>query len=196
MFVDSPTHDKVIGCATNACVNRYNKKIKSMVGSEEYEVGDLLVLQAPWWRFYSKDTQANLHNGAIVKLTKIEDSYPDYYVVSIMIGDKLEVDDIILPKKQYIHKELLFGILKECQQKKRPWVSYYEAKNETLNVKHIFSASLWKLQGTTVDEVYLDIKDIRTILHWKGTATTNKDMLLRTLYVGASRARHKIILKV
>jgi exodeoxyribonuclease-5 len=198
-FMDIKSNNKIIIAATNAAVNRYNKKIKSIIGNDTYEVGDILMLQKPWHEEYiGENSIVSLHNGSLIELTSIRESldYPDYFFVDFVVKNKTakKYKNVFMPKKQYIHTEILKGELLACQQKRQSWNAYYKLKNQVLNVKHTFAITSHKAQGSTYDEVVVDYKDMLGILKWKGTEEENKDSFRRAMYVAISRAKRKVVL--
>lgn len=69
--------------------------------------------------------------------------------------------------------------------KQKNWEKYFYLKNNFPDLRQRDAATVYKAQGSTYDTVFLDLENIGKC--------TQADQLARMLYVGASRARNRII---
>jgi exodeoxyribonuclease-5 len=74
----------------------------------------------------------------------------------------------------------------EDQQRREAWVEFFEFKdNSFCDLRPIHSSTVHKSQGSTYQAVYVDLTDIGR--------NTRRDVLLRLLYVGLTRARGDVV---
>ena len=67
----------------------------------------------------------------------------------------------------------------------KDWKAYFELKNNLTDVRPMYASTSYKLQGRSVDTVLVDLTDI--------SACWIPEVVARMLYVGASRAKTRVI---
>lgn len=70
--------------------------------------------------------------------------------------------------------------------KNKNWESYFYFKDKILDLRSTYSLTTHKSQGSTYEEVFIDLSDIGRNTNWKETA--------RLLYVAVTRASHRVYL--
>jgi ATP-dependent exoDNAse (exonuclease V) alpha subunit len=76
--------------------------------------------------------------------------------------------------------------LKNYYRSQKRWNLVYQIENSYPDLRQRDASTVYKAQGSTFDEVFLDLTDI-------GSSTQN-DQIARMLYVGASRATTRLVL--
>lgn len=79
-----------------------------------------------------------------------------------------------------------FNDLLKFYKKAKNWNRYYYLKNNFPDLRPRSAATLHKLQGSSVPNIYIDLTNLSTC--------RDPDQVARLLYVGASRARQRIFL--
>lgn len=71
-------------------------------------------------------------------------------------------------------------------ERKKKWGKYFDFKNHVLDIRDIYASTVHSAQGSTYNNVYIDLKDL--------FICTKKEELARLLYVAVSRAKNNIYL--
>ncbi len=66
----------------------------------------------------------------------------------------------------------------------KKWKLFYTIKETFIDVKYTYASTIHKLQGSTYDTVYIDLREIENM--------KDKDMMFRLLYVAITRASKHI----
>ena len=66
----------------------------------------------------------------------------------------------------------------------KKWKLFFIIKETFIDVKYIYASTIHKLQGSTYDTVYIDLREIENM--------KDKDMMFRLLYVAITRASEHI----
>lgn len=170
---------------TNRQAIRYNNYIRTRVRGREEDLvpGDMLV---------SAQSGRSLHSEDVVRLLSISErkkfpefpgftetfTYRDVEVVNTFTGEKVTgilPDDISHFKNKVLKAARASGntdVVKLIDQR-------------ALDLRPADACTVHKLQGSTVDTVYVDLRDIGTC--------TNKDVMARLVYVAATRARERVV---
>jgi len=185
-YLVDESKSKVLVAATNVLVDRYNLEVKKAIGDDIYEPGDILILQAPYWIKYDKDASSDLKNGDIVEIKSVTDD-GEYLLLRVSYIDTDELIDLLIPKDKDVHATFVDVLKQECIRGQQPWIELYKLKHEIGLVKHAHSMTVNKTQGSTFDNVYIDLKDLKQIVNWSGY-----NEYARGLYVALSRARSKV----
>lgn len=164
---------------SNRVVDSYNLNINNKV---KYQIGDLLVLDKPI---------GSLRNGDTVEITDFTE-YDDRYEINIYHSDKMELANITVFKTKSAEEKYLnyFIEIKDIEE-------YWKQKELILHPKHIYATTIHKAQGITIDEVFIDVRDIYAQLFRKPSRYNNYnkpisiDEYLKLLYVAISRMRYK-----
>ena len=86
--------------------------------------------------------------------------------------------------KQALNQWEVDGLIKDayaCDEKKKA----YMIENHYVDLRLAYASTVNKAQGSTYDNVYIDLNDIGKCY--------DKDQVRRMLYVALSRARHKAV---
>ena len=75
---------------------------------------------------------------------------------------------------------------KNPTERKKKWREYFNFKNNVLDIRDIYASTVHSAQGSTYNNVYIDLKDL--------FICTKKEELARLLYVAVSRAKNNIYL--
>ena len=181
--------DKIIGAYTNKQVENYNFRIrKKLKGDVPYLIpGDKLTLQEPL-----VEGEEIIHaNGETIEVKdceKIFDKNVNIYYWKIKDTENKKFK-IIDPFSQNKFKEILemLAIIaksKKGYEKRKAWEKYFDIKNAFIDVKYNFAVTLHKLQGSTYNNVYLDLRGLDYL--------QDKEFLYRLCYVGITRASNAI----
>jgi ATP-dependent exoDNAse (exonuclease V) alpha subunit len=179
------SHSKVLAW-TNVAVVNYNTALKEQrTGDPEFHVGDYALSN-----YYVRVGKKSIKNNELVFISAIKpytlkeniwyngDISHEYSIE----GWELVLNHmyrVFLPKDVSLRDKLL-GLhshmdLEDWRHNPEEWVDLREAYSCTIN----------KSQGSTYDKVYIDLDDINKC--------RDTDTVARLLYVGASRAREKVI---
>jgi len=193
-FVKSEIHSKVIVAAKNDMVNTYNLQVKNVVGESMYEKDDILITQSPVWEVYKQDKKADFNNGDILKVHSVKfvnNEIMPYNEVSVSYTTiDRPTNKICIPSNNELYEERLQALRADAKANPKLWKLFYKFKNQFAEVKHAYSMTSWKTQGSTFDQVYIDHQDIGSIQHWADMDTYN-----RAMYISLSRAKkHATIL--
>ena len=94
-----------------------------------------------------------------------------------------------------LKKRMTFGDNRNRKMKEyfsKLWKEYYNINDLILDYGFKYSMTIHKLQGKTVDKIYIDLNDM-DYLRIHGLSDKNKmDFYLRLLYVACTRPKHKI----
>jgi hypothetical protein len=133
-FYHSATGTKKILVYKNGCVNAYNRHISG--GSRLFEVDDKVVIGAPC---------GDNRNGDILTVTDSTE-HKDAIEVALSNGEtvyhwktKTAMDKALAPLVQ-----------------QKSWKEFRRIKDKSVDLKHLFSCTAHKSQGSTYDTVFLD----------------------------------------
>jgi hypothetical protein len=79
-----------------------------------------------------------------------------------------------------------YKALMKFYAKQKNWTVFYHLKNNHPDLRQKDAATVYKAQGSSYDTVFLDLQNIGKC--------TDSDQLARMLYVGASRAKSRLVL--
>lgn len=195
---------KVVGAFTNNVVNTYNFGIrKALFPNKQFlEQGDYVVLQQPNVIDKGHQTEMLHSNGQTVELFSVNKKSKTlkgkqltYYRC---LDAKNKAIDILDPNSEHDMYQIMQKVANDAKLakgefKKELWEEYFSLKNEFIEVKYTYSSTLHKLQGSSFNSVYLDIRDIQNM---QGKDGKTDDLLFRLLYVGITRSSDKLSLLV
>ncbi|MFB6349665.1 ATP-dependent RecD-like DNA helicase [Moraxella sp. ZJ142] len=175
---------------TNHQVHRANNKIHNKVtGSADFKAGDLVCVNGNYdlYDSYYKVNYAQKDRVMLVtyaqklELTSGNTTIPVYQLHISSITDTFRdvVTVLVNPKdKEHLtHKNLPF-YGKDTQGNSITF----------MDIRHMYACTVHKSQGSTFDEVFININDFRNVYK------TNLALTLRLLYVAFSRAKHRVYL--
>lgn len=181
-----PEHKNVILAYTNKRVVEYNSYIRELRGLPvEFQVGDVLI------------------NNSAIRLGKFQLSVEDEVHVD-WISAETEWVDVSSDVKMEVRQARLingFGDTINCKlpvdrahynelikyfRKCKAWTPYYELKNKYPDLRERDARTVYKIQGSSVDTVYIDADNLNTC--------HNPAQAARLIYVAVSRARHRVVI--
>ena len=164
---------KIILAYRNVTVNAYNRAISN--GTKLFEPGDEVRIGAP---------SSDARNGDILIVTNSIEQ-PDRVIVELSNNEK-----VIYWKS----KAAMKAITQPLADSKR-WTEFYRIKKSSVDLKHLFSSTIHKSQGSGFDTVFIDGSDIENAGSnslFNHRAPIND--LLRLIYVGVSRMKKKVVI--
>lgn len=182
-------HKKRILGYTNDTVIAYNEFCRELRGYEEPLVeGEIVVNNTAAELTY----QDRLYTGQVLEVvekraTRYEDTLLkdhsfkvfDLLVKDVVTGVAKEVTSFADPIERTKLIKRLAGM--------KAWERYFRVKNKFPDLRHTSASTTHKAQGSTYDEVIVDLNDI--------SDCTNKDQTARLLYVALSRPKHRIYVR-
>jgi len=174
----------VIGCYTNESVENYNNKIR------EYYIKksglDFIPDVHPLDIFVVQETADEFFNSEILYLKKVETSEVDFKGRKFNAYKCYTRCDrefyFISSKDKKLYNHTLELLRQNALKNKNleSWEMYYEFKSLFLDVRYHYSNTVHKLQGSTYEEIYVDI--INDIQY------ASDEDFLRLFYVACTRA--------
>lgn len=187
LFIETETSARLLAY-TNKTVVNYNDYIRSLRGLPvEYTVGEILV----------NNSAIQLPKGMISVEQEVE---------IIALNDKTEM--VLIDPKQQVFLEVIhadletslgevyrgvplpvdkehFTALTKYYGRIKEWVTYFNLKNNYPDLRPRDSCTVHKSQGSSYDISLIDLDDL--------SSCRNPDLAARLLYVGISRARHRVV---
>ena len=187
--------DKVIASFKNDSVDKHNKIIRQ----KYWEAQDITKIPTLLKGDKVIFQQANIidnkpvhQNSDIVKLSSAKATYHEK--LKFNFWDCKDLNNkpfkVIDPNSKMRFDNTMDQIAKlaknEKDYKKRIqlWKTFYHIKETFIDVKYTYASTIHKLQGSTYDTVYIDLRDIEYM--------NDKDMMYRLLYVAITRASKNI----
>ena len=187
--------DKVIASFTNNSVDTHNKIIRNRYWEFQYQQNAPTLLKGDKVIFQ----QANIINKQVIHQNNdiVELSYAEKVHNNKLNFDYWDCKDlnnspfkVIDPKSKERFKIILNNIAKEAKKekdfsiRKKKWKIFFDIKELFIDVKYIYASTIHKLQGSTYETVYIDIRDMEKM--------RDKDMMFRLLYVAITRASKNV----
>ncbi|WP_122893465.1 AAA family ATPase [Arcobacter peruensis] len=193
--------DQIIADYTNKSVDRYNHIVRERYWSDrgisnpnQIEIDDIVVFQEA----VLKGEKVIYQNGSITKVKKVSQGYDKELELSFWLCvDEYEREFKVvnhLNNNKYQH--MLENKIKEAKsakagyEKKLKWIEYYKFKEKYASIKFNYSSTIHKLQGSTYDTVFIDIRKMQNL--YKYSNNIEKEFLFRLLYVAVTRASKNI----
>ena len=195
------TKNQIIADYTNKSVDMYNiiarKRYwsdRGILNPKEIEIDDIVVFQEA----VLDGEKVIYQNGSITKVKKLNQGYDNELGLSFWLcEDEYERKFNIvnhLSSDKYQH--MLETKIKEAKnakagyEKKIKWTEYYKLKEKYASIKFNYSSTVHKLQGSTYDTVFIDIRKMQSL--YKYSNNIEKEFLYRLLYVAVTRASKNI----
>ena len=189
--------DNVIASYTNDTVDKYNravrKKFWSMNGVDEIDYlipNDIVVFQDA----HIEDDTIIHNNNDVVKVTKCEKIFDNdiccwYWECRDEENLEFKVIDPISKNNfdKYLSQLATLANRAEKFQKKTIWEQYYKVKGTYQNIKYGFASTVHKLQGSTYEHCYIDMREMKNFYKFQESA-----FIYRLLYVAVTRASKDI----
>ena len=194
-------HTKIVGTYTNKLVDDYNLSIRNIelnYPTESVVEGERLVVQSPY-----EDSSGNIifnSNQEIVcvevNIKSVGAAHYKYYRISDEDGNKGNVlhEDSVEQYKADLESQLqlaksMVNVL-DKKERSRAWSKYFKLLSKFLNVKSSYSSTIHKLQGSTYENTYLDLRTVPQFYY------RNPDLMCRLLYVGITRPSNKLYILI
>jgi len=177
--------DKVMLNFTNSSTDKFNLYAKSYVCMKQqkefelYSPGDILVLQ---------NGTEEIKNGSEIEIVSVkESSKKNLRCYSMKVRDIYSGSTYMI---DILHPDSLeeFNLKLKTIASGKMWKLYWETKEAFTEVKHAFSCTVHKSQGSTFKNVYINLDDFMK--------NYDRESLFRLLYVAMTRpSTHLTILK-
>lgn len=166
--------DSKILAWTNKCVVAYNHFVRNHVkGDPHFAVGDYAVCNS-----FLSVGRKSIKTDQLVEITGISALREEMGVLGNMF--KLDHDvEVFMPKTLASKNERI----KQAKADKEIW-RVAEIENTWVDLRAAYSQTVNKAQGSTYDEVFIDLDDI--------ARCNSGDQIARMLYVAVSRARTRV----
>lgn len=192
---------KIIGTYTNKLVDEYNTYVRNIVLNNPVDrvcVGERLVVQTPY-----EGSDGNIlftsNQEIVVKKCVLKDSASLKYKVfritdedgnsaNVLHQDEFERYNEELESKLHLARTL--NNTPDKKARSRAWSDYFDLMNKYLNVKSAYASTIHKLQGSTYENCYLDLRTVPQFYH------RNPDLMCRLLYVGITRPSKEIFILI
>lgn len=185
-------NDKILTSYTNARVNKYNSGIRKAKKGDValFVPGDELVFQDA-----HVDGDDIIHmNGDVITIKEckqIEDPNVQIHYWEIKDEENKEFK-VIDPYSDQRFKEVLemySAIAKKATgyEKKTAWAEFFNIKNSFSDVKYIYASTIHKLQGSTYEDVYIDLREIEDFSGFQ-----DMEFMYRLIYVALTRASNSV----
>ena len=175
----------------NKTVDSLNKKIREKLfpySDYLYSIGDNLITNS----YYNKDNNVFKSNEYIV-VTKVRKEIDENNMSIYKLDFKnqkqeqfynISVIDTEKGYQPYIIKKNT--LLRQAQQRKISWTKYFNFIEGYLNVSYSFCSTAHRIQGQTINNIFVMEQEIKSV------APISMVEKMQSIYVGQSRAKHKI----
>ena len=185
-FMLEGNDDKVIAW-TNSSVKQYN----SMV-CDSYNVKEDFVegLQVVFNEAYIVDDEIIANNGDEGVVTSCEynigkNGLPYY---RIGISDHIGTFKVIPNEYHENYKTFFYNLKQEAIKNPKKWVDYYKSMEEYSDIRPRFASSVHKAQGSTFNNVFVDLVDIQKCRYDRTRQ--------RLFYTAITRAKHNVYIRI
>jgi uncharacterized protein YukE len=193
--------NQIIADYTNESVDRYNSIAREkywadrdVLNPKQIEANDIVVFQEA----VLDGEKLVYQNGSITKVKKVIQEYDNGLDLSYWLCEDEHKSKfkIINKNDQDKFKSHLENKIREAKtastgyEKKLKWVEYYKLKEEYASIKFNYSSTIHKLQGSTYDTVFIDIRKMQNLYRY--SRNVDKEFLYRLLYVAVTRASKDI----
>ncbi len=178
---DNYKSDKRILAFTNDRVIEYNTYVRELQnGSDGYKEGEILTSN----NAITEGQEIIAKNNSEVKITHVRNG-SDYGLDGVLVtatglGGKSTAG--IIPNSIKAAKSLINKYAKNKQ-----WSEMFALQDKILDLRPRFASTVYKAQGGTLDEVYIDLNDITSNCR-------NTKKKARALYVAITRAKSMVYL--
>jgi hypothetical protein len=185
----APDPNNRVLCYTNKKVTLYNEHIRNIRQMPaQFVAGEVLVnnstLHTPMRNIQTDEVLIVDHVDPTIHRHLVDpqdpNSFMDVYQITVLDrqGRQYFLPCPVDPAR--VHQ------LKAYYKSQRRWPKFYAIQETYPDLRQRDASTVYKAQGSTFDEVFLDLTDI-------GSSTQN-DQIARMLYVGASRATTRLVL--
>lgn len=182
---------KMVGCYTNKMVDQYNNYIR-YIETQELEYiceQDVLVFQKPYANSMGEVIFQNGESVEVQSAKKVTDDMTGF--VYWRCRGNYRMFNILDPISQGAYKDKLqelVEVAKAAKGYKRSdaWKRYFKLQSRFGEVKYSFASTLHKLQGSTYESMYFDMRDLGSFYR------RDPDTILRLIYVAITRTSDKL----
>ncbi len=182
---------KMTGCYTNKMVDQYNKYIRYVVTGElEYLADDdYVVFQKP---YSNASGEVIFQNGETVQIQstkKVTDLSTGFQYWRCK--GNYRMFNVLDPISQGQYKDKLDELVEVAKVAKgyarsNAWKAFFKLQTRYGLIKYSYSSTLHKLQGSTYESMYFDMRDLGSFYR------RDPDNILRLIYVAITRASDKL----
>lgn len=186
MHLKDPEHKHVILAYTNKRVVEYNEYIRDLRGlPTEFQPGDVLINNsAIRIGKFQLSVEDEVHVDWVSSQTEWVEITSDVRMEirqAKLINGFGDTINVRLPVDRSYYNELI-KYFRKC----KAWTSYYELKNKYPDLRERDARTVYKIQGSSVDTVYIDADNLSTC--------HNPAQAARLIYVAVSRARQRVVI--
>lgn len=169
----------------NKRVNEYNDYIRDIRGlSLNYSVGELLInnnaIRIGKGMLSVEEEVEILEQSSSSELIQIEhDVHLEVINTTLRNGYNDTIRNVLLPVDRNHFSQLI-----AYYKRTKNWNRYFHLKNNYPDLRPRDAATVYKAQGSTYDDVFIDLGDL--------SACPNPNQAARMLYVAFSRARYRV----
>jgi len=185
--------NKIISSYSNNDVDSFNEAIRTYYWNTQGLVNPAYILPNDKLRFKKSFNINSYQNGEEVTVQTATLLYDEslgisYWKCSVLGRDSFFVVD---PASKYHFNSIVESYKQEAleqepDKRKKYWKEYYNLKDSFADVQYIFSSTIHKLQGSTYDIAYIDLKSFAN--YWM----ISDNMKYRLAYVAITRAKYKV----
>lgn len=185
-FVDDLHADARILCYTNNKVLRFNQFLRDQRGLPSHFVpGEWVVSNGMCYSTAGKKAAVRLRVEEEIEIISVEDVQPFPFFMQNKRYE-LPIYEVTCTKGSFrVAKDVndWQGLIKEAGKLKQ-WPTYFELKEQIADLRPRDACTVYKAQGSTYRDVFVDLSDIGTC--------TNPSQAARMLYVANSRPTNRI----
>ena len=195
--------DQIIASFTNESVDNYNRALRLKYWKDHgyntddipyLMVGDTIIFQEA---HIEGDNIIHANNDIVTVTTakKLldEETYCWYWECTDEENLGFRILDPISKQKyaKYLSNIASMANLAKGVDKKNLWEKYYSMKGQYQDIKYSFASTVHKLQGSTFEEAFVDLRGILQYLN-----ETNYDFIYRLVYVAVTRASDRVTILI
>lgn len=180
-----------VGCWRNKTVAQYTDFIRKRLGfKEEYEPNDLIMMASPMTDSYKRVIAFTDEEFQIKAIEERMIELPEGRIEAREMTLKDSKLTLLVPYDYPAFNEILArraGLASKADgaERKLLWSRFWNLKNQFQSVRHGYCLTAHRLQGSTLDHIFVDQSDV--------LANRNEREAYRCLYVLATRPRHSLI---
>lgn len=184
-------HVKMIGSFTNVMVDQYNTYVRYIDTKElnYLAANDEVVFQKP---YSNASGELIFQNGETVEIQSTKKVFDDKNSVWYWrCKGNSRMFNVLDPESTTVYKDKLKELLDYAKTQKgyaksNAWKAYFKLLNRFGIVKYSYASTLHKLQGSTTESMYFDMRDLKRFY------SRDKEGVLRLIYVAITRPSLKL----
>jgi exodeoxyribonuclease V len=182
---------KMVGSYTNAMVDQYNKYVRYVETKElEYLCDqDEVVFQKPYTNSMGEVIFQNGEQVAIQSTKLVQDLPTGFWYWRCKGNGRMF--NILDPQSEVLFKTKMADLAEVAKSssgfnKTKAWKSFFKLQSKFGQVKYSYASTLHKLQGSTYEAMYFDMRDLGKFYR------RDPDNILRLIYVAITRTSDKL----